>query len=91
MKVEAKELKRAEEVLGPAGETEFTFMLVPVELYRVLSEHSREQGCSVGQVFQRAVLQYLRRIDEADSSKQEAKDVQRSDAPARAVIVKRGR
>lgn len=92
MKVDPRPLKQAEEALGPTEEQDFTFMLVPVALYRVLSEHSRKEGCSVGQVFQRALMQYLLPKTEDDGSTQDDRDVQRpEDAPARAVIVKRKR
>jgi hypothetical protein len=91
-RVEATPLKQAEEALGPGGETEFTFLLVPVSVYEILSRHARAEDCSVGAVFQRAVMQYLRAAAERDqSAHEEVKDVERPETSGRAVIVKRGR
>jgi len=53
-------VQEAESVLGAPGEGEFTFLLVPVEAYSMVSQLAREQGCSVGEVFQKALMQYIR-------------------------------
>lgn len=49
--------------LGDAPEEEYTFLLVPVAVYSIVSKISKERGLSVGQVFQKALLQYIDGID----------------------------
>ena len=66
MKVKAESVGDIQDSLGEAGETEFTFLLCPVETYAILSEQARSEGCSVGVVLQKAVLQYLRAAHGAD-------------------------
>jgi hypothetical protein len=44
---------------GMSPEEEYTFLLVPVAVYSLVSEVARREGCSVGEVFQRSLLQYL--------------------------------
>jgi len=45
--------------LGDAPEEEYTFLLVPVAVYSLLSQQARQEDCSVGELFQRAIVQYL--------------------------------
>lgn len=51
--------------LGDAPEQEFTFLLVPVAVYSLVSQIARAQGCSVGEVFQKALLQYVQAAEAA--------------------------
>ena len=60
MKVRADPIDEAGQALGDAGETEFTFLITPVQVYSILAEQAAKEGCSVGEVLQKAVLQYLR-------------------------------
>jgi hypothetical protein len=61
MKVKAELVDdEAAAALGDAPETEFTFLLCPVMTYSILSEQAQMEGCSVGEVLQKALLQYLR-------------------------------
>ena len=41
-------------------EQEVMFLLVPVRTYRKCEERARIDGCTAAQVFERALLQYLR-------------------------------
>lgn len=72
--------------LGDAPEEEYTFLLVPVAAYSLVSQIARRDGCSVGEVFQKALLQYLHNA-EVDSNPE-------AHRPARAepaIVVKRRR
>jgi hypothetical protein len=60
MKVKADPTDEASMALGDAPETEFTFLLCPVMTYSIMSEQAQSEGCSVGEVLQKALLQYLR-------------------------------
>lgn len=61
MKIKAEAVGNdASLALGDARETEFTFLITPVETYSILAEQARMEGCSVGEVLQKAVMQYLR-------------------------------
>lgn len=60
MRVKSSPLEEAERILGKGGEAELTFVMVPMDTYGLLSERARKDGCTVGEVFQRAILQYLK-------------------------------
>lgn len=49
----------ASNALGDAPEEEYTFLLVPVGVYTLVAQIARQQGCSVGEVFQRSLLAYV--------------------------------
>jgi len=66
MKVKADPIDEIGNALGDAQETEFTFLLMPVVTYSILSQFAREEGCSVGEVLQKAVLQYLQSASRSD-------------------------
>jgi len=68
MKVKAELTNQATMALGDAPETEFTFLLAPVMTYSILSEQAQLEGCSVGEVLQKAVIQYLRAAHGMDQS-----------------------
>jgi len=71
MKVKADSIDEIGNALGDAPETEFTFLLMPVATYSLLSVFARKEQCSVGEVLQKALLQY---VQSADRSVQEAVD-----------------
>lgn len=73
MKVDAKPEINDEiaNALGDAGETEFTFLIMPVATYSVLVEQARSENTSVGSVLQKAVLQYLRSANGMDQQEVE--------------------
>lgn len=50
---------------GDAPEEEYTFLLVPVAVYAVVSQQARKEQISTGEVFQKAVLQYLQAAEMA--------------------------
>ena len=58
-KVNAEPKNDAIAAFGDAPEEEYTFLLVPVAVYAVCSQQARREQISVGEVFQKAVLQYL--------------------------------
>lgn len=59
IKINAEAVDEIGSALGDADETEFTFLLMPVVSYSVLSEQAGKEGCSVGEVLQKAIMQYL--------------------------------
>jgi hypothetical protein len=73
--------------LGDAPEEEYTFLLVPVAVYSLVSQLARREGCSVGEVFQRSLLQYLQAADSASSRSVE----KIPDRPAPDIAVRRKR
>ena len=73
--------------LGDAPEEEYTFLLVPVAVYSLVSQQARKEGCSVGEVFQRSLLQYLRAAESVGVRPEE----QRPERPAPDIAVRRKR
>lgn len=72
---------------GDAPEEEYTFLLVPIGVYALVSQISRVQGCSVGEVFQKALLAYVQAAETAG-----AKSVDRQpDRSEPDLVVKRKR
>ena len=74
--------------LGDAPEEEYTFLLVPVAVYSLVSQQARKEGCSVGEVFQRSLLQDLRA---AESSGVSRSAEHRPERPAPDIAVRRKR
>lgn len=74
--------------LGDAPEEEYTFLLVPVAVYSLVSQVARRDGCSVGEVFQKALLQYLQA---AESKGQQPQDRQQPARPEPAITVRKRR
>jgi hypothetical protein len=66
MKIKADPVDEIGAALGDADETEFTFLLMPVMTYSIISEQAGREGCSVGEVLQKAVLQYLQSANGMD-------------------------
>lgn len=85
MKVRGKAKEDPEAVLGPADEQEFTFLLVPVATYQIIHEQARKEGTTVAEVFQKAVLQYLRRANDEQAKPQP----QAANIPKPAIVVRR--
>jgi hypothetical protein len=73
--------------LGDAPEEEYTFLLVPVAVYSLVSQLARKEGCSVGEVFQRSLLQYLQAAESSGGRPAE----QRQDRPEPDIAVRRKR
>lgn len=73
--------------LGDAPEEEYTFLLVPVAVYALVSQLARREGCSVGEVFQRSLLQYLQAAETAERRPPE----QHVSRPAPDIAVRRKR
>lgn len=65
MKVKGEPLREASQILGEAPETEFMFLVLPASTYRLISDQAAKEGCTAAQVFQTALLQYLRNADQA--------------------------
>ena len=66
MKVKAEAVDEAGVALGDTEETEFTFLITPVQTYSILSEQAQLEGCSVGEILQKAVVQYFRSIHDTE-------------------------
>ena len=66
MKVKVDPVDDAADALGDAPETEFTFLLMPVDTYSILAAQAMQEQTSVGMVLQKAVLQYLRSANGVD-------------------------
>lgn len=62
MKIKAEAVDEIGNALGEAEETEFTFLITPVQTYSILAVQAQREGCSVGEVLQKAVVQYLRSV-----------------------------
>jgi hypothetical protein len=73
--------------LGDAPESEYTFLLVPVEVYSLVSQIARSQGCSVGEVFQKSLLAYVQAIESGGAKPPE----RQPSRPAPDLVVKRKR
>jgi hypothetical protein len=73
--------------LGDAPEEEYTFLLVPVGVYSLVSQIARTQGCSVGEVFQRSLLAYVQAAETAGNRSPD----RQPDRPAPDLVVKRKR
>lgn len=50
-------------ILGPAGNVEFVPLLIPMRTYQTISEQAKELGCTVAEVFERAISEYLKSVD----------------------------
>jgi hypothetical protein len=87
-KVNAEPKNDAITAFGDATEEEYTFLLVPVAVYAVCSQQARREQISVGEVFQKAVLQYLQAAEMAANRPAER---QRVDRPEPAIVVGRKR
>lgn len=74
--------------LGDAPEEEYTFLLVPVAVYSLVSQLARKEGCSVGEVFQRSLLQYLQA---AEAAERRPSEQQHANRPAPDIAVRRKR
>jgi hypothetical protein len=74
--------------LGDAPEEEYTFLLVPVAVYSLVSQQARKEGCSVGEVFQKSLLQYLQA---AESQGRKPAEHQQPDRPEPAITIRRKR
>ena len=72
--------------LGDAPEEEYTFLLVPVGVYTLVSQVARQQGCSVGEVFQRSLLAYVQAAETAGKAPDRQPERQAPD-----LVVKRKR
>lgn len=81
-------LKEASQILGEAGESEFTFLLIPAATYRMIADRAKEEGRTAAQVFQKALLQYLQPAEPIKASDQVPGSDQR---PAPALVFKRKR
>ena len=86
MKLKGELIDDAQAVLGPAGESEFSVILVSSETYRAVSEQAKKEGTTSAQVFQKAILQYLHGADEGRMAKQEMHQTEKPD-----IVVRRRR
>lgn len=86
MKVKATPTEETEAILGPADEQDFTFLLVPMKTYGVVYEQARKEGLPVAEVFQKAILQYLRKANDAEEARPAQQTVV---APEPAIVVRR--
>lgn len=59
------------DILGDSPEQEYTFLLVPVQVYSLVAQYAKKEQCSVGEVFQKALLKYLTDADSDKSSQPE--------------------
>jgi hypothetical protein len=73
--------------LGDAPEEEYTFLLVPVGVYSLVSQIARQQGCSVGEVFQKSLLAYVHAAETAGTKSPE----RQPERQAPDLVVKRKR
>ena len=72
--------------LGDAPEEEYTFLLVPVAVYSLVSQQARKEGCSVGEVFQKSLMRYMQPAEAAER-RQEPKRMAPRVAPS--IVVRR--
>jgi len=88
MKIQSELKNDPAQAFGDAPEEEYTFLLVPVAVYSMVSQIARRDQCSVGEVFQRALLQY---VQAADSAAKRPQDRQQMGRPEPAIVVKKRR
>ncbi len=86
MKVRGTPTEETEAILGPADEQDFTFLLIPMKTYQIVHEQARRENLPVAEVFQKAVLQYLRR---ASDEEVERPTPQTAVVPKPAIVVSR--
>lgn len=86
MKVRGTPTEEAEAVLGPADEQDFTFLLVPMRTYQIVHEQACKENLPVAEVFQKAILQYLRRANDEEEQRPAPQMVV---APEPAIVVRR--
>lgn len=89
MKVKAESIRDVSTELGDAPEEEYTFLLVPVVVYSMVSQRARAEGCSTGEVFQKAILKYLHAAEEGDFIGSAERQPLNRPEPAIVVNVKR--
>lgn len=65
MKLKGDPINESMQTLGEANEQEFTFLLLPIKTYKMIADKAKQEGCTAAQVFEKAVLQYLREGDQA--------------------------
>jgi hypothetical protein len=81
-RIRAKEIETEEEAaFSDAAEQEVTFLLFPMRTYRLCSERAKKEGCTAAQVFERALLQYLR--EDKDGTDGSSTKIETSDEPSR--------
>jgi len=71
MRVRGEPVGDPDGVLGEAPETEFAFLLVPMATYEIAMQAARKENISVADVFQKALLGYLRNVFEVDNDAEE--------------------
>ena len=88
MKIKTELKNDPAQSFGDAPEEEYTFLLVPVAVYAAVSQQARKEQCSVGEVFQKALLQYLQAAERAERQPVDRLQVVR---PEPAITVKKRR
>lgn len=61
--------------LGDAPEEEYTFLLVPVAVYSIVSQQAKKEQCSVGEIFQKSLLYYMQSVENAEKRQQESNQI----------------
>lgn len=59
MKVKGTPIEDAQEILGQPGDVELSMVMIPMTTYKVLLEISKQENCTVADVFSRAIVNYV--------------------------------
>ena len=87
MKIKGKEIA-VDDVLGtPQGETEFTFLFVPLQTYKIIVDQAAKEGISVSGVFERALTRYIGSFNNGEQNQTVKQDKQSSISPD--IVVRR--
>jgi len=84
--------KEEDDAFGDPPQQDITFLLVPMSTYRLCAERAKIDGCTAAQVFERAILQYLRPVkNDVDDSP--TKEEPQSEPPETEpdIVVRRNR
>ena len=91
MKIKAEAMDdEGDEAFEGAGEEDVMFLLLPVRTYKLCSERARVDGCTPAQVFERALLQYLRQ-NEDGRAESPTKTEEKADRPEPDIVIRRTR
>jgi hypothetical protein len=93
IKIRSEEVeKEDDEAFDGAEVQDVMFLLLPMRTYKKCSERAKEDGCTTAQVFERALLQYLRQNeDEPAESPRKIESSERAERPEPDIVIRRTR
>ena len=81
-----------DEAFEGAADQDVMFLLLPMRTYKKCSERAKEDGCTPAQVFERALLQYLRpNADGQAESPRKTEPSEKAERPEPDIVIRRTR